>query len=81
MEVMDYDPITICVYYGASIVKDYNGYNYEGNRSRVIRANLNIKFDKLKRKLYSITRWSDIMYNLRINEDGKRIVVKMFVFY
>lgn len=64
---MDYDSIVICVYYGGSMVKDSNGYNNEGDRSHVIHANFNMKFNELKRKIYSITRWFDIMYGLGIN--------------
>ena len=56
---MEYDPIVICVYYGGSIMQDNHGYKYTHEEPHVLHENPNISYNELKRKIYSITGWSE----------------------
>lgn len=50
-----------------TLIQDSNRYNYDDQRLYVIHTNPKIRFHELKRKFYSVIKWSEIMYDLEIN--------------
>jgi hypothetical protein len=64
---MNYNSVALSVYHGGTIKQYCNGCNYEGRRSNVFHANPEIRFGDFKTNIYSLTGWSESIYDLGIN--------------
>ena len=64
---MSSDPVPIFLYHGGIMTQDSEGYGYDGPRPYVWHANPKIRFLDLKQKIYSVTKWSESLYDLEIN--------------